>query len=259
MGLRPMGTVSRARLSGLSPLGVVDDREVFRIAGAEDDDSAGKDGEDTDSDDDEDDSSDEEDDEDDKPAAKRSRHRGRNDRSSEFNRIRRERNALLKEKTDREKQDRAAELKGKTEAERATAERDDAVKERDELSSKYSEALTELEIIKASNRKKYAWNDLEDVLNDRALRKAIEIGDDGEITGVEEALKDLAKRKPHFLSKSEQDGKQGDGKTGDTKSTAGTNGKTGGQPNSGSGGNGDRAADRQRLAQLYPALQRLPQ
>jgi hypothetical protein len=238
--------------SALARLGIVDGREIFPIRGAEDDDPAktGEESDDDASDDDHDDDDDSE--EDDKPAAKQRRNRTR---TNEFNRLKRERNALAKEKADREKADRDAELKDKTESERAVAERDDAVKELTGLKDRYQEAVTELSIIKASSRSKFAWNDIEDVLNDRTLLKAIEIGDDGEITGVEEALKDLAKRKPHFLStddKGKGNGQQQNG-NGRQQQPAGT--KTGGQPNAGS--KDDRAADRQRLNSIYPALQRL--
>jgi hypothetical protein len=242
--------------SALARLGVVGGREIFPIHGAEDDDSAnsGDDSGNANDDDGEDEDSDEDEDDSDKPAAKR-RTRAR---SSEFNRLKRERNALLREKQDRDKKEREAELKDKSEAERAVAERDDAVKAHTDLSEKYQQVVTELEIIKVSNQKKLSWNDIEDVLNDRTLRKAIEIGEDGEITGVDEALKDLAKRKPHFLAKKLEDddkGKGGNGQNGSVRQSTGT--ATGGQPNGGSGN--DRTADRQRLVAKYGALQRLPQ
>jgi hypothetical protein len=253
------GAVSRQRLVGLSPIGIVNGREVFPIAGAEDDDDSATPGDEPDENDDDDDDDDSDDDKDDKPAA-RSKRSVRNSRTSEFNRLKRERNALLREKQEREKAAREAALKEKPEIERAKAERDDATKERDELRERLSSASVELEIIKYS-RNKYDWADIEDVLNDRTVRKAIEIGEDGEITGVSEALKDLAKRKPHFLVKpSEEDDKNGKNDNG--RKTAATsasngNGKSGGNPGSGNGDN--LAVDRERLNAAYPALARLPQ
>lgn len=241
--------------SALARLGVVDGREIFPIRGAEDADDSAKTGEESDDDpSDEDDPEDDDDADDTKPAAKQRRNRTR---TNEYNRLKRERNALAKEKADREKADRQAELKDKSEAERAVAERDDAVKAHADLSEKYQQAVTELEIIKMSNRKKISWNDIEDVLNDRTLLKAIEIGDDGEITGVEEALKDLAKRKPHFLSKQsdEDQGKGNNGQNGNGRQQS-AGAKTGGQPGTKTGD--DRTADRQRLMAKYGALGRLP-
>lgn len=244
--------------TALARLGIVDGREIFPIHGAEDDDSkpAGGEpgGDDSDNDDDPDDDDDSEGDDNTKPAAKRQRVRIS---TSELQRLKRERNALRREKEEREKADREAELKDKSEAERATAERDDAVKAYDELKDRHQQVLMELEIIKTSNRKKLSWNDIEDVLSDRTLLKSIEFGEDGEITGIEEALKDLAKRKPHFLAKQPEGDDKGKGNNGNGNGRQPQPPKTGGQP----GGNGGdpRAADRQRLNSIYPALQRLPQ
>lgn len=255
------GAVSRQRLVGLSPIGIVNGREVFPIAGAEDDDDSTASGDDADDDQDDDDDDSKDDDaddsakDDDKAKSRRSR---TNSRSSDFNRLKRERNQLLREKSEREKAEREAALKEKPEIERAKAERDDAVGERDKLREQVADMSVQLEIIKSS-RKKFDWNDIEDVLNDRTVRKAIEIGEDGEVTGVTEALKDLAKRKPHFLAKSsEEDGKNGKNDNGRQATGAGNgNGKSGGNPGSGNGDN--RAVDRERLNAAYPALARLPQ
>lgn len=244
--------------SALARLGIVDGREIFPIHGAEDDDSADSGtGDDTSDDDHSDDDDDDDSDDDGKPAARQ--RRGHDRSSSHIRKLTRERNALLKEKAERDKATRDAELKDKSETERAVAERDDAVKAHADLNERYTAAITELEIIKASNRSKFTWNDIEDVLNDRALRRAIEIGEDGEISGVEDALKDLAKRKPHFLAEKSDDkgntnGTKQNGNGRQANGTAGT--KTGGQP--GTTGGNDRAADRERLNGIYPALQRLP-
>lgn len=245
--------------SALARLGIVDGREIFPILGAEDDHLANS-GEgsedDNDSDEDQDDDDSEEDD-DSKTAAKKRHRSPSTQRNSELRAARRELSTLRKEKAERDKAARDAELKGKSESERAVAERDDAVKELTGLKDRYQQAITELEIIKASNRSKFAWNDIEDVLNDRALRNAIEIGDDGEVSGLEDALKDLAKRKPHFLAEKSDDKGKGNGQqqNGNGRQQQQTGTKTGGQPNTGT--NEDRAADRQRLNTIYPALQRL--
>lgn len=253
------GTQSRSRLRVLSPIGVVDGREVFPIAGAEDDDPANS-GDDDDNSDDSDDSDDDEDD-DSKSKSKTTTRRHSRTRGSDYNALRRERNQLLKEKQDREAKDRENELKGKSEVERANAEREDAVKARDSLTEENAALKMELAIVRASTsaKSKFQWADIEDVLNDKTLRNAIEVDDDGELTGVDEALKDLAKRKPHFLVKSgeDDDGKNKDNRNGRQQQQQPA-GSTGGQPSG--NGNGDvRAADRQRLNTLYPALQRLPQ
>lgn len=258
------GTVSRQRLQSLSPIGVVNGREVFSILGAEDDHSADSSDDDHSDDDDGDDDSDDDEEDADAKAKSKTRRSSRNqDRSTAYlNSLKRERNKLLKEKQDREKADREAELKGKSEVERVTVERDEAVTARTTLEAENVALKTELGIIRASARgKKYEWLDIEDVLNDKVLRRSIEIDDDGELVGVEEALKDLAKRKPHYLAKSskdEDDSEKDKGRNNGNGRQQQQNGSTGGQP--GTGNNGDqRVADRQRLSQTYPILGRLPQ
>lgn len=259
-----LGSMSRQRLVGLSPLGVVNGREIFPIAGAEDDGTANP-GDDADDDaqDDEDEDDDSEDDEDAKDKKKRPRSRNNRGAGAEFAKIRRERNQLLREKAEREKAEREAALKEKPEIERARAELSDATTERDSLREQLSDTRMELEILKASMKKgkngqpKFSWVDLDDVLNDRTLRKSIEIGEDGEIIGVDDALKELASRKPHYLvQKSDEDGKSSSNNgTGTGTGTNGTNGKSGGNPGT-NNGKGDLTADRERLGQIYPILNR---
>jgi len=249
-----LGTVGRKRLISLSPIGVVEGREIFPIRGAEEDTTGNS--EDTGSEDDEetdDEETEEDDDEEDEkePKNKRDR-RGKKPADAAFAAMQREIRTLKREKAAREKKDREAELAGKSEVDRVTAERDDVKQELENLRSKYSSTVVELEIIKASHGK-FKWADFEDVLNDKKLRTAIEIDDDGEISGVADALKDLAKRKPHFLSKSTEDDDKGKGDKSRNTNNGSSSGKTGGQPGNG-GGSGDREADRQALATKYPAL-----
>lgn len=258
-----LGSVSPRRLADLAPIGVVNGRSIFPLHGAEDDKPAGDGGE-NESEEDEDGDEDDEDDEDSKASDDEDKKKPRRSRrdtgdSSVIRNMRKELRELRREKTERLAAERQKALKEKPELERLTVERDDAVKERDTLREQHREASIELAIVRASNRanSKYSWADIEDVLSDRTLRKAIEIDDDGEISGVEEALKDLAKRKPHFLlSKSEEDSKgKGNGKP--ATNGGGGNGKSGGTPN-GAGGDG-KAADRAALEAKYPILARMPQ
>lgn len=250
------GSVSRERLMDLTPIGIVNGREIFPLRGAEDDaDDTSSDDDDNDDDSNDDDSDGDDskdDDSDDKgDAAKQKRRSTRGQHPAD---MRKELRDLRRFKREQDAAARSQELKDKPEIERLTAERDDAVKERDALREKFSSSTVELEIIKAS-RKKYDWADIEDVLNDRTLRKAIEIDDDGEISGVTEALKDLAKRKPHFLQKATEDDDDKSKSNGRAKSSG--SGKSGGQPSGGA--NGDRSVDRQALNAKYPILGRIPQ
>lgn len=249
------GTVGRNRLAVLSPIGVVDGREIFPLRGAEDDPAGnGGDGDSDDESEDDEDGS-EEDDEDAKDDDSKNQRRkpsAKKPANAAFAAMKRELNTLKREKRDRDNAERTKALADKPELERLTAERDDAVKGQESLAEKYREAQIELAISRASNgSSKYSWADLEDVLNDRTLRNAIDIDDDGEVSGVEEALKDLAKRKPHFLAKKSEEDEKGKGKPG-TNGNRGT-GKTGQQPGTG-GSSGDREADRQKLESKYSVL-----
>lgn len=254
-----LGSVSRSRLVDLAPIGIVNGRKVFPLSGAEDDandDDANEDGNDEDDDSENDDSDGDDKDGDEGKAAKNRAQKSSKDGPRNRS-MAAELRTLRKFRRETEAAARNKELADKPEIERLTAERDDAVRERDDLRGKYSSASTQLAIITASHGK-YAWADIEDVLNDKTLRNAIEIDDDGEVSGVAEALKDLAKRKPHFLRKAEEDNDDKSRSNGRAKSNGSSgNGKSGGQP--GSGGSGDRGADRDALAKKYPILNRLPQ
>lgn len=257
-----LGMVSRKRLMGITPIGIVNGRPVFPLLGAEDDEPPADGGEGEGSEeDDEDEDEDEDEDKSGKDGDKKPR-RPRRDSgdSSVIRNMRKELRTLKREKAEREKAERDKTLADKPEIERLTVERDDAVKELEKLRKSHQEASVELAIIRASQsaRSKYNWADIEDVLNDRKLRQAIEIDDDGEISGVEEALKDLAKRKPHFLASSSDGEGSGDGKqssNGKKQGGGNGNGKSGSNP--GGGGNGDQAARRAELEKKYPVISRM--
>jgi hypothetical protein len=240
-------------------LGVVNGQPVYRIAGAEDDDNQLDPADTGDEENDDEDDEDSDDTEDKDNRDKKPRRRSASSRAhSESRALRRELNQLKREKSEREQKDREAELANKSEVERTTVERDDARSERDRLKETVRQQSIELAIIRASHSK-YEWADIEDVLNDRTLRGAIEMDEDGEITGVKEALKDLAKRKPHFLVKKSEGEDEGTKGNGSGPSGGNGSGRSGGNPTGGGQGNGNAQADRQRLVQMYPALAQLPQ
>jgi len=251
-----LGSVSGKRLMDLSPIGVVEGQPIYPLRGAESDadDGGEENAEGNDSSEDDEDSDDSEEDEDKKSSKDSGKRRQSGQRNSEFALMRRELNALKREKAANEKKERDRELADKPEIERLSAEKEDTVKERDGLRERHNEAIIELEIIKVSSRgKKYDWNDIEDVLNDRSVRRAIEINEDGDISGVEDALKDLAKRKPHFLaSKSDKDSDDKAKSNGKASTNGAGTGKTGAAV--GNGSTGDRTSDRASLEKKYPTL-----
>lgn len=242
--------------NGKIAIGHVHGRPVYPVYGADNDgddnDSSGTD--DTGGKDDDDDGSSEEDDDpdDDKDDTNKGKRKDRAAHNS-TNAMRRELGKLRKAAAEREKADREAELKTKSDVDRAVAEREDLQKKIDDLQPKYQNVLTELEIIKASGRLKLVWNDLEDVLSDKTLRKAIETNEDGELEGVDEALKDLAKRKKHFLASKKDDSDEDSGRNNNGK----PRGSTGANVGNGGGKKDNRTADRERLEKSYPALARL--
>ena len=95
---------------------------------------------------------------------------------------------------------------------------------------KYSTFL-ELAILKAAD---YQWYDVEDVRAAINLDD-VEIDDDGKITGLEDALKDVAARKPHLMKPS--DGQQQQGTPVSVIPTH--QGPSGAQPTGTPGGNAD--------------------
>lgn len=92
----------------------------------------------------------------------------------------------------------------------------------------------------ASN--KYSWHN-----PDRALRiadlKDVEIGEDGDVSGLDKALDSLAKSDPYLIKPADD---EGDGETGKAPSGASFNGKRQGKT--------DRTRD--ELVKKYPALRR---
>lgn len=244
-----LGTVSARRLAVLRPIGFVSGTPVYPLRGSDSGDNTGDDG-DAESDGDSDDNDDEEDDseKDGKPAPAA---KGKDEETALVRTLRKQVRSNEQKIRAFERAKREAELAGKSEVERTSAERDDAAKRAERAETALRSASLKLEIIMESNKGGYAWIDLEDVLGDRKLLDAIEIDDDGEVSGVTEALKDLKKRKPHFLraAKSEED-------NGESKN--GKSGKTGANFNGGANNN-DRGADRQRLESKWPLLAHMQQ
>jgi hypothetical protein len=236
------GTVSAHRLAVLRPIGFVCGEPVFPLRGSDSGDDTGDSGDGDDSDDDSDDDAgdDANSEGDDKPAAK-----GKGTQNVEETALVRTLRKQVRANEQKirafEKAKRETELAGKSEVERTSAERDDAAGRAERAEIALRSSNLKLAIIMASNNAGYDWIDLEDVLGDRKLMDAIEVDDDGEVSGVTEALKDLKKRKPHFLKVEKPD--DGNGKTG----------KTGANFNGGANNN-DRGADRQRMEQKWSVL-----
>jgi hypothetical protein len=243
------------RWIGLTPIGEVAGHQIYPLFGAEEDgnDNQGEDDGDQegDGDESEEDREDGEDESGKDKSKSRQRKQSGGDDSSVIRALRAElRNAkktINAFKDDKKK----ADLADASDVEKARAELAEANEKLEKLHPRFQDTLVELEIIKTSSQLKLNWNDIEDVLNDRKLRSAIDIDDDGEITGVEEALKELKKRKPHFLAVKSEDSEEDSGESKQRKTS------TGASFNGSKTKKDDRTADRSRLMNKYPVLQRM--
>jgi hypothetical protein len=230
----------RVKLVRPIPIGFVRGEPIFPFRGADSGAGDGDGGDGNASDQDEDDGDNGADD-DDKPDADSGQD------SSVIRKMRRDLRKAQRELIAAKKLVDEKNLADKSEVERSVAERDAATVRADNAEGQLRDALIKLEVLAVSGRKKYDWNDLEDVLNDRKLLEAIDYSD-GEIDGVEDALKDLARRKPHFLraKKSDSDGDDAGAQSG----------RTGAKFN-GTKDSKDRQVDRDRLLKQYPMLQHM--
>lgn len=141
---------------------------------------------------------------------------------------------------------REIENKDKSELEKLQSDYEVLKKKHDSLLGATSTSNMELEALKASPSLKLDWRDLEDVLGWLGRQESVTVEDDGSVKGVKEALKTLAKAKPHWL-KSDEDNTGGGTGTGATGA------------NVGGGGNGTKskkAEARSQLENKYPALRR---
>ena len=120
--------------------------------------------------------------------------------------------------------------------ERAQTERDEAVKLNEDL----TKAVTALRVENAFHREnKYTWHDPADALAALDM-SGVEIGEDGQVSGLKAAIDDVAKRKPHFVKKNDK---------ADPPPVASgdpANGKRKGEP--------AETADRKALRNRFPAL-----
>ena len=134
---------------------------------------------------------------------------------------------------------------GKPEAEKAA-------KELEELRAAHQQATEALNTARLENAvlkdTTFQWNDPEDVVEHalRALRKGdLEIDEDGDVEGVGQWLKDLAKRKPHFVKPAASEGDSEDDAAGPTGGNVGSGKKK-----------GRAKVDEAALLKKFPALNR---
>lgn len=146
--------------------------------------------------------------------------------------------------------------RAKGEAERKLREKEQAeMSELDRLKAQLEEKSTEA--ASASDRlkamiienafhrdNKVSWHDVGDAISALDL-SGVEIDEDGKVSGMAAAIKELIKRKPHFVKKVEKEEEEGDG-SGPPAANNASNGRRKGT----AGNNFDRAA----MSKRFPAL-----
>lgn len=139
--------------------------------------------------------------------------------------------------------------KDKSELEKLQSDHDVLQGKYDKLLAKHQETIISAEALRLSPKLKLAWRDVDDVLGSLARNSEVTVSDEGDISGVEEALKKLAKAKPHWLAASEKDDDKGKDKNNGNNGTA-----SGG--NVGTPKGSDRDGSRSALEKKYPSLRR---
>lgn len=228
-----------------SPLVIVDGVSLYPLSGAEEDSSgegnsegdagADDDGSDESEDADASDVDDESDDDDDSDDDGKPKKRARLSRAE---RLKRQLAASKAEAEELRKYKAKKEREGLSDAEKLQAENGDLKSTNETLTSDNRKLRIELAILKESTnpKNKVKWKDVDDVLTAIA-RDDVDIDDDGTVHGIDDALKALAKRKPHWVE------------------TAGNNGgapggSSGGRFNNG-GGNKDKETQRTKVVSKW--------
>lgn len=197
------GVISKKLILQIEPIAALEDgTPIYPIMGSEDDPQEGGDGDDDDGEDGDDDGDGDDDDKDDKSKSKsKPKPKAKETDAQKIRRLNaenRERRLALEAA---EKKIRDAEDADKSELE--IAKRDLA-----ELQAKFDkvpETMNDLRIENAFLKLGgYNWHDPEIAIG--LIRKEVDISDDGEVEGLEDAVKALAKSKPYLLKKKDEEG-----------------------------------------------------
>lgn len=223
------------------PVGFVNGRPVWPIMGAAEDDAGGDSGDEDNSDDDTGDEPEDDADKDDANESKKSDEDARKDRANALVRSARAENKRLKKDRD----DLAAKLKEIEDKDKGAAEKlTESVKD---LTTKIEAKDKTIEDLALRNAflsdTTFKWKNPVTALKLVDLSK-VEIDDDGEVEGMTEALKALAKSDPYLLETSKDDEDEDEDKqppaAGEAPKTKQTKGN----------------ANRDKLIKKYPALRR---
>lgn len=136
----------------------------------------------------------------------------------EFNQLFQRMQAADRAKSAAEEELKGLKRKDATELEKAQGDLADVTKERDELREQLRERTLHNAFL---SNNKHTWHDPEDALRLLDLT-SVQIGDDGKVTGMDSAIEQLAKKKPHLVKKND-DGGNGNGSS--AASGSATNGQ----------------------------------
>jgi hypothetical protein len=142
---------------------------------------------------------------------------------SKYDQIKKQLSEADKKKSAAERELAAIRNKDKPEVDRVTAERDEAIKDRDTVTTNFTALARKYAFVATSNDLDINW-----VNTGTALRVAdlddLEIGADGTVEGMAVVLKQLAKDHPYLLKVKETDDDGDDGKTKKTPVKSGSAG-----------------------------------
>lgn len=200
------GAVKQSLICSLRPLDTLEDgTPVYPLLGAQDDDG----GADEDAEDDEDEEEDEEDEDDDDKddKSKKSKPKPKSAKETPEQKVRR----LNRENKERREANEKLEAQLREHADKDKSELELAVRDRDEAKSKVEKMETTLADLAFEvaflrlDRDKYNWHDPEVVMDQLRKDKSLVVDEDGEVDGLAEAVKAIAKSKPYLLKKQDED------------------------------------------------------
>lgn len=231
-----------------------DGRPVYPLRGADpdDDDDDSEDDDDDDADDDDSDDSDEDEDDDDAAGGNSSDSKTKAERVRELSRENKKRRLQAK-KYKKELEEAQAKLqeiddKDKTELDKAKSDLKKLQEQNSKLEKQNKNGAIERAFLKDN---KHKWHSADAALKLVDLSEVEYDADTGEVTGMKDAIKQLAKDHPYLVDKGEVEdddaGSAGSGKGGTP---------TGGSIGGGSNKKGGRNAERARLEKRFPVLNR---
>jgi septal ring factor EnvC (AmiA/AmiB activator) len=171
---------------------------------------------------------------------------------ADFDRIKKQLSESDKKKSAAEKRLSEIESKDLSELEKAKKEVAEREKRESDLQTSFRQLAIDNAFLKTSQRLKINWHN-PDVAQAAAKLGSLDIGSDGVVEGIEEAVKKLAKDNPFLVDKSSTDEEDAKDSKKDTKKGASGSGVGSGQ----NGGKGKKEdLDKQALLDRFPALRK---